>query len=289
MKTWTVPIIFALMVPCFAIATEVDNFTDRDLPLSDSRGALNQKMNVLISATAEKVNSKYDCSLSPKKAQERFYKSLNKKIGGFFYAKYELDVERDPSIDKRHFKRRESIYQTLTIRQALALRIAALGSVVNVGGHKVGTDKLGHFIGIGKIYFDIIRKNKGGLKDALAYGEKSERTFFGLHTTGVYSYGDLVSNYEGLLFWQSLFNGQAPYMNCEDGVLVQVRSFDWLDYVNEAWDEAVNCSAFRTESIMENVNAAAEVQCPLAPLLPETVKRYSSLPSPLLNEIWTIY
>lgn len=273
-----------LIVSSIALATEVDNFTNRDIPLNDSRETLNEKMNLHIAEALVSAN-KLNCATNEEDVAERFYSSLDKKIGGFFWAKYEKDVDADSYIDKRHFKKNESVYRGVSVTGGVVLSLAKLGSVVNVGGNLVGTDKLGHFCGIGKVYFDKIRTRKGTLKEVLRYGEQSEETFFGLATTGIYSYGDLVSNYEGLRFWQSLFAGEHPYLRCMDGKLAQTRAFDWLDYVNDAWDESLNCSRFRTEEIKEKVykEIRHDPKCPVMPLRPETIERYSNLPIKLLS------
>lgn len=287
MKALTFLALFVLQFPLVSRATEVDNFTDRDVPLNDSRQALNSKMNELMAQELEKTNNKYDCTENLIRAQEHFYKNLNREIGGFVWAKYENEVNADPSIDKRYVKTRNSIYRDLNFINGFAFYLARLGTIVNIGDNLVGTDKLGHFIGIGKTYFDWMRNKDRTLKEVMEYGRHTEETFFGSSTTGIFSYGDLVANYEGLLFWQSIFEGPSPYLKCVHGILVQQREFDWLDYVNDAWDESINCSDFRNEKIRmkvyKNISNTSAGKCPVVPFQSETIKRYSHTPVKILN------
>ena len=66
-----------------------------------------------------------------------------------------------------------------------------------------------------------------------------------MSTTGVVSYGDLMANHSGLQFWLSLTDGANPLFKCMQGQWKQVRPFDFSQYVNSGWDEAINCSEFR--------------------------------------------
>lgn len=276
-----------MQLPHSLWATEVDNFTDRDFPLTDSRDVLNLKMNEIIAQSIEKTNRKYDCEVNPANSKERFYKTLEQKTGGFFWAKYENDVVADPAIDKRYLKTKDSIYRNLNFANGFALYFAKLGAIVNIGNNLVGTDKLGHFIGIGKIYFDRMRNKQWTLKEVMGYGNKTEDTFFGSTTTGVFSYGDLVANYEGLLFWQNFFDGNDSYIKCVEGNLIQQRAFDWLDYVTDGWDESINCSDFRNEYIKQkvykNISTTSAGKCPAQSLQPQTIQRYSTTPVKILN------
>ena len=68
-------------------------------------------------------------------------------------------------------------------------------------------------------------------------------------TTGVYSNADLVANYEGYLFYRSLFEddiipGKPAILAWEDGGWTIQRPFTWADHVNEYWDEALNVNHF---------------------------------------------
>ena len=175
-------------------------------------------------------------------------------IGGSTWSKYEIEIEKNPSFDKLNLNMNDSVYKDIGWRLGAGLYLARLGpidlgSLVRIGAHLVGTDKLGHFIGIGWEYYEKAYLKNKGVEAALAHGEKTERGFFGLKTTGVYSYGDLMANYEGMKFWRELVgdivNTTNPYVICKDNRYLQVRKFDWLDYVDDSWDEGVNCNLYK--------------------------------------------
>jgi hypothetical protein len=70
---------------------------------------------------------------------------------------------------------------------------------------------------------------------------------FGQLTTGVFSNADLVANYEGYLFYRSLFedgvvDGKGPIVGWQGDRPQLLRPFDWADHVNDYWDEALNPS-----------------------------------------------
>ena len=63
----------------------------------------------------------------------------------------------------------------------------------------------------------------------------------------MYSNADLVANYEGWLFYRSLFkddivSGKPAILVFEGGKYVKQRRFTWGDHVNAYWDEALNPS-----------------------------------------------
>jgi hypothetical protein len=81
----------------------------------------------------------------------------------------------------------------------------------------------------------------------LGRGRYNERWIFGQLTTSVYSNADLVANYEGYLFYRSLFEegivpGKPPIVRFAGGRAALAREFDWADHVNDYWDEALNPS-----------------------------------------------
>jgi hypothetical protein len=124
------------------------------------------------------------------------------------------------------------------------------------------------------------------------WGERSERTYFGLYTTGVHSYADLAANFEGMRFWQHVlgraddpldtgWRSRRPYVTCRRRFWLAgerrwrvSRKLDLADYVTPVWDEAVNCCGYRNQQIEALVRARiaelsaaanADYTCPLDP------------------------
>jgi len=45
----------------------------------------------------------------------------------------------------------------------------------------------------------------------------------------------------------------GPYVACENDHWVKQRRFSWADYVDAGWDEGINCSAFKNQSLVRRV------------------------------------
>ena len=88
---------------------------------------------------------------------------------------------------------------------------STLSPTVRLFGSEFGTDKLDHLFQQGYKYYTIQRdaRAKGmsspeAEKKAVKWGQMTERTYFGLLVSGVYSNADLVANYAGMKFYQGL-------------------------------------------------------------------------------------
>lgn len=99
----------------------------------------------------------------------------------------------------------ESIYATEPIDYM------TLSPTVRMFGTEFGTDKLDHFFQQGYKYYTIRKDaiSKGltrheAAKKAVKWGQMTERTYFGLLISGVYSNADLYANYAGMKFYEGL-------------------------------------------------------------------------------------
>lgn len=144
-----------------------------------------------------------------------------------------------------------TIYSGVSLLDAPILQTVGVNPVIRVGAHRIGVDKLSHFMTEGADYYEAQRRGTG-LSGILQIGQDEENGSYGLRTTGIKSYGDLAANYSGYLFWSQLFEGQNPYLVCENNKWVQKRQFNWNDYVNPLFDESINCSQYVSEG-MQNV------------------------------------
>jgi hypothetical protein len=180
-------------------------------------------------------------------------------------------LNADEALPSRRVLMEESVYRDLRFLDAISVHIKDLSAVVQVGDALIGVDKLGHFLVEGWSYFEIAVQDEGGLAEAMNWGEQTERTWFGLYTTGVSSHADLVADFEGLRFWTNLL-GRAPdplaerrflrrpYVKCSRGWTRMgakrwrlVHDVKLARYVNPAWDELVNCSSYRNPEIEQKV------------------------------------
>lgn len=155
---------------------------------------------------------------------------------------------KSPEVEKLSTPRRESIYSGHPI---WATRVAALfgvGPTIKVNGVLIGSDKLGHFLSQGrKFYRRYLRYANEA--EAAKHSAFTERAIFGQMTTGSYSNADLVANYEGHLFYRSLFEdgiipGKPAILAWRGEAWEMQRPFDFADHVNPYWDEALNINHY---------------------------------------------
>lgn len=283
-------------------ASEIDPFNNRSVQLEDSLPALNLKANELMKDALSKLNKKdFSCS------EKKLYKSLRKKFRNQYTSEFaEWLVETD-ELDKMSTKTSDSIYQEFKWYQAVIPGLFAklsdpAGEILNVGGVFVGTDKFEHFSGSGFNYFKKYYLKEKSLKDAMMIGYRAEVGIMGATMTGVMSYADMVANFNGMRFWNNMLGKHVdvltneevtPYLECEKGQWHQVRQIDFSEYIDHAWDEGINCSWFRTESLLRKVQTRIQeyndetggsLSCPInSEKLIIDGEKYQGLPIDIIN------
>jgi len=258
---------------CTLYSTEIDSYTSRVPDFRDGLIELNAIMNRHINGAIEAANDEGRCD------DQRLRDLLQKSLGGFFWTTFENEVIENPLIDSRITEVSDSIYRDFTFFESFVLQMVPLGAITRIGDLYIGTDKYGHFLEEGYNFFNIIHRDNGTIEDALSFGEKGEREHFGLQTTGIYSYGDLAADFDGLRFWELLVGKVGPgypepYVICQNGKYKKYRSFNWKHYVTAAWDEGMNCNGYKTPEMEEKVNRrtmelgqkrGVRLTCPIAP------------------------
>lgn len=276
-----------------ALASETDPYTLRD-KLADSTQWLNQRTNAALDASAAKVTSCDAYALQ---------KQLFKEWGGVFVAKIESWSKDNPQA--RFLPIEQSIYAPVAgvkgkrgWRKLTKFNLYYSPGVFRVGDTIVGDDKLGHFLQLGySMYYAAEKKRDDKFRDirslsqkaaefmvddykfirqstmqgdelVLAFANFQESTEWGMSATMVKSYADMASNYGGYLFWSRLTTGEHPYFTCQDNHWKRVAEFDWKDYVNPAWDEAINCNEYDPRikpSIEAQIRHRGLGSCPIRP------------------------
>lgn len=136
---------------------------------------------------------------------------------------------------------------------------------VSANGIPFGTDKIIHFVNLGRIYHvKYIAGLQQGLspeqatEEAIAATSRnpltSENGLLGLASTGIRSNGDLAANYAGLLFYRNLSepvrigDGMRPPLLLRDGdhwqVLAQPDSDFFTAYISPHWNEVLNPNTY---------------------------------------------
>lgn len=129
-----------------------------------------------------------------------------------------------------------------------------LARTINVNNIYVGTDKFGHFSGMGlryfKKYFSLIKKGlsrEEAIKKVIVNGFKTEYSILGYGIDGVLSYGDLEANYQGFMYMLNICDSKNPYFVFKEGQweLNPNQRFDVRDYFTPKMDESYNFSFWR--------------------------------------------
>ena len=230
-----------LLAPQVCGAYETDQFSNRLEPISDSTELLNTRVNQTVREAVEDWRG----PRNDKKVVNRIFHS----IGGYHWVdKLERWAMKSPDVEKLTTPRRASIYSGHPIWATRVSTLFGVGPTIKLNGQLVGSDKIGHFLSQGRKYYRRYLR----YQDEARAGEWSaftERAIFGQMTTGSYSNADLVANFEGYLFYRSLFEdntipGKPAILSWTGEAWVIQRPFDWSDHINEYWDEALNINHY---------------------------------------------
>jgi hypothetical protein len=287
-----------------SFAAEIDSVTPRKLQLENSLPSINTIFNQRIQEGIQKANAKQgDIDKFEKDEfcnEEALYTELRRAIFQSFTASwglkgYDLDKQLRTLLARQSYSLslNDSIYRDINYLEGFSLNIKELSDVININDHLVGLDKIGHFFAEGWEYFELTHTKKYNIDDALKWGKAQEAGKFGYTTTGIFSFGDLVANFNGWRFWNkvllkeddplkgaisSFFN--RPYITCEIQILDSIKNkkivrawehnsrFDLSDYVDGTWDEGNNCNSYKDPIIEEKVtvrirNVAPDFTCPI--------------------------
>jgi hypothetical protein len=278
-----------LLLSTQSFAAEVDSFTHRTSSLRNARNPLNEQVRSAFrgAATGATRTSRGECSADVLRSELRLRLGSplpvgQPEIGILLSSDFPVVVETMAQSVFRNFP-------VLEFPHMWAVGVT-LAYLMRFDSHFIGTDKLGHFFDQGWTYFQMIHSEGKSLQEALAWGIESERGIFGLQMNGIFSWSDLVVNYQGLRFWEDV---PHRYYSCSRGVWTQTRPFDFADYVDAGWDEGVNCAEYRSESLRLGVEreirrlerARGEpLQCPIRPAQCHALReRYGQLGDSVLS------
>jgi hypothetical protein len=278
-----------------SLASEIDSVTPRDLELDNSITLINTIFNQRIEEGIQKANAKQDefCD------EEVLYTQLRKAIFQSFTASwgfkgYALETQLRSLLAGQSFSLLldDSIYRDISYLEGFCLNMKELSDVVNINGHLVGLDKMGHFFAEGWQYFELSDYEEGNLGQALKWGKEQEAGKFGYTTTGIFSFADLAVNFNGWRFWNKVLLNEndplkgalanffnRPYITCETQIISSLKNkkivkawefnsqFDLADYLDGAWDEGNNCNSYKDSVVEEKVtswihNVNPDFSCP---------------------------
>lgn len=243
-----------LLPTAWAAAAEIDSWTERYLSRPDALPRLNELFRGRLEEGIRSANEAQE-GCDP----DGLYKALRRSLGGaFFLVGHSIasQLREDRELPRSMTRLQQSVYRDLPVLSGVSMQLADLMPTVRAAGHEVGLDKFGHFFAQGWAYFEMADLDGEGLAEALAWGGSTERWKYGLLTTGIYSYADLVANFNGLRFWRRVLGRQGdplgaggqPYVSCEDGQWVGEAQLDLVEYLDAGWDEGNNCPRLSSEA-----------------------------------------
>ncbi len=263
---------FSLLCSITSWTAEVDQFTRRNEPLSDSVEVINQKANEYLATAIDDLNrDSKGCQ------EEKLYPELKKYFANHTKGKLVVFALNDNSVEKRRIPKNESIYADwnfltgwVLATQLNFLDNLALMPSIRIGETQIGVDKLEHFFGTGFKYFSSHYLKGKTYEETLYNGAKIELIVLGGNRfqTGVFSYGDLSAEFNGMRFWNHMLQlrddilgseqNLGPYIVCQDKKWIKVKDLDFRNYIDNSMDEAINCSTFPTERSILKYHARLE-------------------------------
>lgn len=298
-------VLVALGLASKLYSSEVDSFHHRYETLKDSTDQINQYSNKLFDSVLEETNK------NDNRCDElSLYKNLRKEFHNHVHAKFNKFISYSAELDRVKISTANSIYGDMTTRDSAVLGFYShhindpLASLLNIRGYFVGTDKFEHFAGSGFQYFDFHYLKKNSIESTLAIGQHDESTWLGLYTTGVYAYGDMSAEFSGMRYWNDILaknpdvlgRNLGPYVKCENSQWIKVKDIDFSQYVDDTWDEGMNCSTFRTERMLNKVKnnikkleeaTGENYTCPIKrERIQETIRKYEPYADILINTSW---
>jgi len=232
-------------------ALETDQYLTWNVELKDSSQTFNDYFNnELIPNYLEKINKRPN-----KKTKEELVSGLyqyafqglySSRVRHFLNNSEEIDRFPDKSVSFREYKR-ESIYRSDLPFPWFFLPISR---TLNINGNYLGVDKIGHFFGFGRRYFQEYTKltDKGvneqkAIEKIIDRGIVLEKLLVGGLIDGVFSSADLEADYQGFLLARKL-SSSDDYFNLENGKWKQIKPVDIISFINPDFDETYNPSYY---------------------------------------------
>jgi hypothetical protein len=277
--------VLLMLVSSRAFADETDNFTCRSRPLRDAMPLADALVNAEIAAAVARANARgpvCDAGCLARALQDGVGANVRQRLTGIPHARLARLIERHPDVDRCHLDFRTSIYGARPYHRPWLLpflgRVIWLADSIRLADRIVGLDKINHFLREGLAHWRLVDDAGVDLPTVMAreLGSEwrrwslTERGLKGASLTGVLAYADLAASYAGYRFWRDLLAADQPdaFVVRDENTqrFVTRRRFTFAEYVTDAWDEAVNCSAMRPRLAREVTAALSRrgVTCPIA-------------------------
>lgn len=264
-------IIFFALTTSLLQAAEVDHYSKSYEEITEVGTIVNARANTYLQKALTDLNRKSGCN------EEELYTELKKYFANHTKGQLAKDLLHDKDIPRTVISLDNSVYGEWSVwngfllgRKKARTSPLALGPIIKINGHVIGTDKIEHMFGMGFIYFKKHYLNGQPLTKVLKNGIFKEKTALGgnIVATGVFSYADLSANFNGMRFWNHILQKNddilgaqfnlGPYVTCANNQWVQEKEIDFSQYIDESMDESVNCSKFASKSGLKKFTQAVE-------------------------------
>lgn len=233
-----------------SFCAETDQYMTWGIELEDSADALDAYINEQAAVFLERANRRKKPVDSCEELTSEFYLYLFQGLHASRIRKWlqsSEEVDRYPDKSLSFFQ-----YQRASIYKGLAFPyILPMARTVRVGDVYLGIDKIGHFFGFGRRYFQrYLRLRDAGADEheaverTVRVGIAHESSIVGRLSDGVFSHGDMEANYQGLVMARDCCEGENPYFRQDEGDWILVRPFDMRRYITPDFDESYNNSHY---------------------------------------------
>lgn len=297
-KKWRVVtsfIIATLLTQVSVQSSETDNYLAWDKEIQDSTKEVNRYYNQLMMEALIKVKRRPFM----RKKCERVATWIGKAIVKIDQKYTDHWVKKNKKIDRfpKYGTKKWDYLQKTIYKKVLKLGVN-MSPTININGIYMGSDKISHFFGMGFVYYGVYlkklktmkikksslpiqRRQIEAVKHALDLGVVTERVFLGesAMASGVFSYGDMESNYQGLKFYRSLCEGKNPRLKkIAKHTWKLIKPLDIKDYANPKWDETFYSNHYQ-KSRWKHVKPYLKKYCGgrFKPIVKERFEYYKSI------------
>ena len=279
-----------LTISASVFSAEADNFTARLLDLKDVGTEVNIIANKYLKKAVSDLNRTNGCS------EAALYTELRKYFNNHSKGELVKDILYKNAVSINNLPIKQSVYENwekadgfLLGRKKAATSPLALSPLIKIGNQAVGVDKFEHMFGTGFSYFSKHYIKGKKIKDVLSYGGLLEKTALGgnIFATGVFAYGDLSANFNGMRFWNHMIQKKddilgadqnlGPYIICAENkwTVNEKNPIDFRNYIDASMDESINCSKFAGTNAIKKfkkavtkrgfINSDSTAMCPTEP------------------------
>ena len=286
--------------PFTSLAFETDQFNLPPVPLADIGNEVSQYVEENLRLAVDKVNSDISkgqkCIGAPKaegcgsadaeikklkylRSNNAIARELFKRIGdgSLMFTKF------GKWMNSHKFNAQPASYKT-SYRESIFIFMPydylTISPTVRLFGSEFGIDKLEHFFQQGYKYYTVETEaiSKGLSSDeaarkAVKWGQRTERTYYGLLVSGVYSNADLYANYAGMKFYAGL-TATMQIGNVERAPIVVLIDGKWVvdgaslnerllkPFLTDHMNEALNPSSYAFNLFPSVRRAVKKYGCP---------------------------